>query len=257
MRLLSYNILESGEGRIDPIAEVIRHANPDAVVILEAWDRALLTKLADRLGMDCFHAESPTNSEGHNALLSRWPIQQAVNYGPLEPRLTRAAFHAIIAGPHGLLPPILGLHLHPRETLADEAIRLGEINAVLAILGRPPFAGQPHIVAGDFNCSHPQQIIDLHKVRPKTRDRVAQQDNYFPRDTIARLLAAGYVDAHALGRRPEDFQCSFTTSHPAMRVDFIFVSPALAPRVQRCEVLQPAIGKFASDHFPVLLEWNP
>ena len=91
MRLMSYNILEGGKGRIDPIAEVIRQADPDVVVILEAWDRLALIKLADRLGMDYFHAQSPGNPEGHNALLSRWPIREAVNFGPLEPRLTRAA----------------------------------------------------------------------------------------------------------------------------------------------------------------------
>ncbi len=254
MRLMSYNIFESGEGRIDPIAEVIRQVQPDAVVILEAWDRPLLTKLADRVGMDFFHAQSPTNPEGHNALLSRWPIREAVNYGPLDPRLTRAAFHAIVDGPDGLAPPILGLHLHPREMLADEAIRLQEIEAVQEILRRPPFAGQPHIIAGDFNCSHPDQIIDLTKVRQKTRDRVATQNNYFPRKAIQSMLDAGYIDAHAIGRTPQQYQTSFTTSHPAMRVEFIFVTPSLVSAVKRCEILQSPIGKFASDHFPVVAE---
>jgi exodeoxyribonuclease III len=254
MRLMSYNIFESGEGRIDPVAEVIRQAQPDVVVILEAWDRPQLIKLADRLGMEFFHAESPTNPQGHNAMLSRWPIREAVNYGPLEPRLTRAAFHAIVDSPNGLLPPIVGVHLHPRETLADEAIRLGEVDGLLDILRRPPFAGQPHIVAGDFNCSHPQQIIDTTKVRQKTRDRVIKQDNYFPRKAITGMLAAGYVDAHAIGRAPEQFQTSFTTSHPAMRVDYVFVTASLATAVKRCEYLHSPIGKFASDHFPIVAD---
>ncbi len=256
MRLMSYNIFESGEGRIDPIAEVIRQARPDVVVILEAWNRPLLIKLADRLEMDFFHAESPDNAQGHNAFLSRWPIREAVNYGPLERRLTRAAFHAVVEGPEGLSPPIVGVHLHPRETRKDEAIRVTEIAGLLDVLQGPRFAGRPHIVAGDFNCSHPLQVIDLAQVRQKTRDRVSQQENYFPRAAITRMLEAGYVDAHAIGRTPEQFQTSFTTSHPAMRVDFIFVTPDLATTVERCDILQSPIGKFASDHFPVIAEFS-
>ena len=31
LRLMTYNILDGGLGRIDPLAEVIRHVNPDVV----------------------------------------------------------------------------------------------------------------------------------------------------------------------------------------------------------------------------------
>jgi exonuclease III len=144
------------------------------------------------------------------------------------------------------------LHLHARETLADEEVRLTELPAVLEIAGL--FRGRPHVVAGDFNTSHPGQRIDVAKLRPKSRERIGEQNNELPREVIRKMLEHGYVDAHGLHHSAADFDTSFTTSHPAMRVDFIFVSPDLAPRVKSCEVFKPEIGRFASDHFPVVAE---
>ena len=247
MKMMTYNILEGGTGRVDPLAEVIRLAGADVVVLQEAWDLELFHKLADRLGMDRFLAENPRNPEGGVGLLSRLPIKQAVNHAALEDRLTRGLFSAEIQG----APLIAGLHLHAKETHADEAIRLSELTAVLEIAGR---LGPSHILAGDFNTSHPQQRIDVEKLRPKARARVRGQGDSMPREVIGRILAAGYVDAHAIHHLPEHFDVSLSTSHPAMRVDFIFVTADLAARVKSCEVFKTEIGRFASDHFPVVME---
>src|SRR3954471_16075858 len=90
MRLLTYNIMEGGVGRIDPLAEVIRLADADLVVLQETWDAANFHKLADRLHMDRFLAETPKNPKGAPGLLSRLPIHEAVNHAPLDARLTRS-----------------------------------------------------------------------------------------------------------------------------------------------------------------------
>src|SRR5207244_1423736 len=114
---------------------VIRLADADAVVLQEAWDESLFHKLADRLHMDRFLAENPKNPHGATGLLTRWRIHEAVNHAPLDPRLTRSAFTATIRPTQDLGLGggktqdfvLLGLHLHARETLADEAIRLSEL----------------------------------------------------------------------------------------------------------------------------------
>ncbi len=251
MRLMTYNILEGGEGRIDPLAEAIRLARADVVVVQEAWDRGLFEKLADRLGMDCFLAAHPTNAQGGVGLLSKRKIREAVNYGPLDARLTRAAFHAIVeAGKVSL--PVIGVHLHPYETFADEDERLKELAGVLEI-GRV-FSGRPHVIAGDFNSYHPEQMIDVARLRPSSRKRIAGQKDQLPREVVRKMLEAGYVDAHSLHHPAETFGCSFTTAYPAARVDYLFVSPDLCPKVVSCEVFTPAIGRYASDHYPVVAE---
>ncbi len=260
MRLLTYNILEGGVGRIDPLAEVIRLAEADVAILQETWDAELFHKLADRLHMDRFLAENPKNKSGAVGLLSRLPIHQAINHAPLDPRLTRSAFTAQIETP--MTQPsasgtqhlsLLGLQLHSKETLADEAIRLVEIAAVLDVAAGLP---RPHFMAGDFNSHHPDQRIDLSRV-PDARGRISGQNDLIPREVVSRILAAGYLDAHALHRTPEEFGESLSTAHPAMRVDYFFITPDLAPRVKSCDIFKPEIARFASDHFPVLLEISP
>ena len=90
MRLMTYNILQGGTGRIDPLAEVIRLADVDIVVLQETWDAELFHKLADRLNMDRFLAENPRNPEGATGLLTRGTIRQVVNHSAGETRLARS-----------------------------------------------------------------------------------------------------------------------------------------------------------------------
>jgi endonuclease/exonuclease/phosphatase family metal-dependent hydrolase len=251
MRLMTYNIYNGGAGRVDPLAEVIRLAKADVVVVQEAVDEALLHQLADRLGMDRFVANNPRNPQGAVALLSRLPIAEAVNHAPLDRRITRSAFSAVVQGETGRLG-IVGVHLHARETLSDEQIRLGELPAILDIAHG--FYGRPHVICGDFNTNHPEQVIRVEELRPKVLPRIAPQGNEHPREVIGRMLKKRYVDAHAVGRRPEEFGKSFTTAHPATRVDFVFLSEAAARLLKGCEVFVSEMGKYASDHFPVVAE---
>lgn len=255
MKLLTYNILEGGTGRIDPLAEVIRQSGAEVAVLQETTDEALFHKLADRLEMDRLLAGNPRNKEGAVGLLSRLPIREAVNHAPLDARITRAAFHAIVGETTDGVKvdwPIVGLHLHARERNEDERVRLSELPAILEIGNL--FRGRAHILAGDFNTSHPLQLIDVDKLRKSARERIRGQGDQLPREVIREVLGAGYVDAHALHHAAEKFGTSFTTSHPAMRVDFVFVSPELSGQVVSCEIFKPELARYASDHYPVLAE---
>jgi endonuclease/exonuclease/phosphatase family metal-dependent hydrolase len=251
MRLMTYNLFNGGAGRVDPLAEVIRLAEADVVMVQEAMDETLLHQLADRLKMDRFVAGNPRNPQGATAILSRLPIVEAVNHSPLDRRITRSMFHAVVqAGAQRL--PIIGLHLHARETLADEQVRLGELPALLDIA--QAFHQRPHVIAGDFNTNSPAQVIEVAALRPKVRERIAPQNDEHPREVIRTMLGRGYVDAHAQGRTPEQFGRSFTTAYPATRVDFVLLSLEAAPLLRSCEVFTPEMAKYASDHFPVVAE---
>jgi endonuclease/exonuclease/phosphatase family metal-dependent hydrolase len=256
MKLMTYNILEGGTGRIDPIAEVIRLAGADVVILQEATDGELFHRLADRVGMDRFLAENPRTGGTHGGsphgvgLLSRLPLSRGVNLAAIDPRFTRGALAARV-GEGAAALDLIGLHLHSKETVADEAVRLGEVEAALEH-ARP--LSPRHVIAGDFNASHPQQLIDLAALRPASRARVEAQGGMIPRHAITRMLAAGYVDAHAMGRGPAEFGKTLTTSKPGMRVDYFFVPAAMAGGMKECEVFMPEIGKYASDHWPMVLE---
>ena len=256
MKIMAYNILEGGEGRIDPLAEVIRLADADVVMVAEAWDEGLFHRLADRVGMDRFRAENPRNREGAVGVLSRLKIVEGVNHAALDGRFTKGACHVIVEVGSEKSEvrrlPIVGVHLHARETLADEEERLKELPGVFAI--GELFRGRSHVLAGDFNAYHPGQVVAVEKLRESTRERISKQGWAVPREVVRRILERGYVDGHALHHSPAEFGTSFTTSHPAARVDYVFVTAELSGRVRGCEVFTPEMARFASDHFPVVCE---
>lgn len=80
MRIVVYNILKGGEGRADPLAEVIEAQKADIVALIEADDLTVLDRIAGRLKMEVIHAPAGKHAV---ALLSRWPIVNSVNHGAL------------------------------------------------------------------------------------------------------------------------------------------------------------------------------
>src|ERR1700742_3098059 len=117
MRVVSYNIPDGGEGRADPLAEVIEAQHPDIVALIEADVPAVNERIAKRLNMDLIHAVGQSDSV---AILSRWTIAESVNYGALHPSLSKSCLAAIIQSPTGETWPVCALHLHARAYLADE-----------------------------------------------------------------------------------------------------------------------------------------
>src|SRR5579859_6437254 len=81
---------------------------------------------------------------------------------------------------------------------------------------------------------------------------------YVARGTIRLLRNTGYVDCfHRLNGESEGFTCP--AGAPAGRIDYIFASPELAPRLSSCYVVTEAAGargEQASDHLPVLAEFG-
>jgi endonuclease/exonuclease/phosphatase family metal-dependent hydrolase len=76
MRIVSYNILDGGEGRADPLAEVVIAQRPDIVALVEADNVVVLERLATRLKMDFIQAQGDAHAV---ALLSRWTISETIN----------------------------------------------------------------------------------------------------------------------------------------------------------------------------------
>src|SRR5437763_7307822 len=69
VRIFSYNILDGGEGRADPRAEVIEAQRADAVALIEADNADVLDRISKRLKMDVIVAAGKRHAV---ALLSRW-----------------------------------------------------------------------------------------------------------------------------------------------------------------------------------------
>lgn len=252
MRIVSYNILDGGTGRVDLIAEVIEAQRPDAVALVEADDPAVVEHLARRLKMDFVHAAGNSHA---SALLSRAPIRETVNYAPLHNVLTKSLLEATFVDAAGVEWLVGVVHLHARGTLADEAEREKELDILLSLFSSHRQAGRPHLLAGDFNANAPYQQIDPRRCKERTRKEWDQNGGMLPRSAVLRILDAGYVDSlHAVDPAAGATGGTFSTQFPGQRVDYIFTHNFPQSRLKAAWVERDGAAKDASDHFPVGVE---
>jgi endonuclease/exonuclease/phosphatase family metal-dependent hydrolase len=252
MRIVSYNILDGGEGRADPLAEVIEAQRPDVVALVEADDTSVLDRVANRLGMDLVHAVGNSHA---SALLSRFPIRESINHAPLRKGLEKSLLEATVVDPAGVEWVVGVVHLHAHGTEADEREREKELAILLDVFAGHRDAGRPHLIAGDFNANAPYQAIDPQRCKPRTRREWDENGGGLPRRVVQRMIDAGYVDSlHAVDPAEGQTRGTFSTQFPGQRVDYIFTHGVPTQRLRRAWVEQDRLAKYASDHFPVGLE---
>ena len=251
MRLVSYNILDGGTGRADPLAEVLLAQRPDVVVLVETQDSAVVERIANRLNMDLFRSDAEQSA----AVLSRWPISETVDHAALRSEVSKALLEAVVEAPDGTRWPIGAVHLHAGAFEEDERVREREIAAVLDVFERYRRDNRPHLLAGDFNSDAPYQRIDPAQCKPKTQRAWEANGKDLPRRVVQRLLDAGYTDT----LRESDEQkgatdVSFTTLHPGQRVDYVFGFGIEPGRIRSAWIEKDRLAKYASDHYPVGVE---
>lgn len=252
MRLVSYNILDGGEGRADPLAEVIEAQRPDVVALVEADNAAVVERIAGRMKMEFILAQGRRHGA---AILARGPILESANHSLLREEFSDCVLEATVAGPHGAQWTLAAVHLHPRARREDEARREREIEGILDIFARHRKESRAHLLAGDFNANSPIQEVDPQKCKARTREDIAANGGVLPRSAIQKLLDAGYVDSLQARHGAEAGRIgSFTTQFPGQRVDYIFVHGFESGRVKEAKVEQDRLAKYASDHFPAVVE---
>lgn len=253
MRMVSYNILDGGEGRADPLAEVIEAQRADVVALVEADDLAVIERIARRLDMDFIQAPGPKHS---SALLSRWTLRETINHALLNPgAIANSLLEATVIDPDGGEWVLGVVHLHAQATEKDEAERERELGFVLQAFARHRAAGRPHVLCGDFNANSPVQQIDPQRCKPSTRKAWSDNGGSLPRRVVNAMLNSGYVDAlHALRGDYAATHGTFSTQFPGQRVDYLFAHGIDATRFRDAWIEYDRLAKYASDHFPVGLE---
>lgn len=247
MRIVSYNIFDGGEGRADPIGEIIEAQRPDIVALIEADDLAVIERIARRLKMDYIVGEGDRHSV---AVLSRWPIVDSLNHAAWHER-PDCLVETTIREPAGREWIVGALHLHARAYERDEQIREQEIATVLDVFARHRQSGRGHLLVGDFNANSPIQRIEPQQCKPATRKAWEENGGRIPRRVIQRLMDVGYADTLAAGRDGLAATAgSFTTQFPGQRVDYIFAWLGDA-KVRDSWIEQDRLAKYASDHYPI------
>ena len=247
MRVITYNILNGGEGRADPLAEVIEAQRADVVVLVEADNQDVIERIAGRLKMDYITGPGGRHA---GAILSRFTIRTTINHALLGEVPINSFLEAHVVDPAGVEWPIVAIHLKARASEEREQIRERQIEMILKRLKR--LHGRPHILAGDFNANSPIQQIDIAKCKPRTQEEFKENGGVIPRRAIQRLLDAGYTDT-LFAAAPESARTLGTsdTQHPGQRIDYIFTHGFAASKIKAAWIETDRLAKYASDHFPI------
>ena len=251
MRMVSYNILDGGEGRADPLAEIIISRRPDVVALVEADNPAVVDRIAARLEMNAVTGAGKRHSV---ALLCRGMILESINHAPLMTDMSGCFLEGLVrvGGSEWRCGVV---HLHPRAGEADERQREKEIAGILEITRLHRGARRPHFLMGDFNANSPVQKIDPERCKPATRKSWEENGGAIPRRAVQMLLDAGYVDTMAAVQGAAAGEMySFTTQFPGQRLDYIFSFAVAVQQLKAAWVEDDRLARYASDHYPVGVE---
>lgn len=240
MKVMAYNVCVGGRGRLGDVAAVIGGSDADAVALLEAT-KAETGALADELGMAHVIAGSrhwfARRLGIQVAWLSRRPIRRS--YDHALPQLAKTLLEIEVDGLR-----LFAAHLASRHEAADHP-REVEVRAILDVI-----VGSPHVLTGDLNALAPGDPVGTppRGVEPRG-DAVPGA----ARDVLLPLAAAGYVDCYRT-LHPHEPGYTYPAEAPWLRLDYVFASRDLAPRLRAADVVRDEIARRASDHLPVWAE---
>jgi exodeoxyribonuclease III len=223
LRLVTWNIWNGGEDRLEAIERVLREQKADVVALQEANDRQAVERLASSLQLQVVYGEA--NSEYAVAWLSRLPIARSANHRL--PVLEKTLLEVEVAGTR-----LFATHLSAGRTLAHEPRRIAEAEAIVAQVG----AGAD-VLVGDFNAVHPRD--DVGSPPPE------KELEHVSRRPIELLLDEGLVDSFR-DLHPDDPGWTYVAWHPWARLDYVFTRE----RPRTCAVVESD----ASDHFALVAD---
>lgn len=254
MKVLTYNVhLWAGrDGRIDieRLATIIESSQADIVALNEVLHPVRthfgaskpLAELANLLRMDWAFGESNrvVQMPGWwgpvgNAVLSRHPIVDDANHFLARLPLTqgRNLLTARIMMDGSRAFTVFSTHLDH----AFEGIRLWQLRGLLNPL--QAYAGEPHVLMGDFNTHGPTGANSRRLTPP----------------VIRMLRNKGYVDAFMAAGAGD--AGTFHLLWP-FRIDYVFVPQIMQPHLLSCQALTSKLIEQASDHRPLMatFDWD-
>ncbi len=249
-----YNILDGGTGRIDPICHVIGSAHPDIVLLCEATDHMQTMTIARKLEMAVFPAQLPNNPRGAVALLSRWEIAQAVNWGAINPKEKSAALIATVRKSDRDVV-VVGSHFAYACHGDDERRQLETIIASAAPAGQRQT--DMLLLIGDATDEGSQKQdgnVGEAKASPSPGTAPLPPVKAAENGALAFLEQHGWIDTHIAESNGSLPTPNYPTYKPTSRADRIFVKNTPYLRIESSRVIQNPLARFASDHYPVVAD---
>jgi endonuclease/exonuclease/phosphatase family metal-dependent hydrolase len=155
-RLLTYNILTGGTGRLDQLCTMIGATGADVVGLVEATNPHVVEELAKRLGMDFRVSGHATHErDWHVGVLSRLPIVDVQVHTRPGIFSRKHLLEVSVEETDGKLLTVFVVHLTANFFKGAESnrIRRGEMQEILHIMASRQ--GKPHLLMGDLNAIAP------------------------------------------------------------------------------------------------------
>ncbi len=252
MRIMTYNILDGGQDRLNDIITVVKKASPDVLIVNEANgfdadNSKVLKSFAERTNFPHYHLEKCGDGwVYHTVILSKKPITSVNALRPV----TRCVARVGIQYDNAELT-VVALHLSP----FSEKERLQEISLLVPLIE----GARKTILAGDFNSLAVQDKLSSDQVIQlpdglKKKFTAQGKPQYKVYKTLSDI---SFVDTAQVMK---DFTATAPTLmekdalHPAVRLDRILVSPDLADNIISYGVIENPTTGLASDHYPVIVE---
>lgn len=258
LKLMTFNILTGGgdESRFRGVLDVIRRNAPDLLVLQECldWDDGKrLAQVAEVLGIpaDPAHARlglaRPRGSgkRYHLGVFSRLPLVTFETHN--NPAFLGHALVECSVDWGGQPLHLLATHFDAK----NENLRFVEARYLRSLLDPAKFRDGLYALAGDLNAlsSNDPYPADLESL---LRESLTTKFHLPPRFEVSEELAEfGWLDGLYL-RPPARWITAPRNRggvHIDYRTDYLYFSPAMAPRVGQVEVL-PLNDE--SDHYPVM-----
>ncbi|MBI2933302.1 MAG: endonuclease/exonuclease/phosphatase family protein [Planctomycetes bacterium] len=272
LRVLTYNVLEGGADRAmgertEPILDVLRETAPDVAVLVEAngFDQEARRRVFEEAtNMRAFVTTAPT---GYHVAILVGRGHQVAWHAPEPGRFFHAAAALAIDLPTKVvkgatnLPrrlTVVAAHLDP---FSPEA-RLAEAR----VLARHANPLDRVVLMGDFNALPPDDPIDPSVLQLPRRILarhvgVPVREGVFDTRAHDVLRWAGFQDVYRKLNAKKPGWTLLTTRFAAelrsrMRVDFVYATEKLAAKAIRAEVLETDATRRASDHYPIVVEFE-
>lgn len=250
MKLMTYNILNGGEGDFEAVIQVIKDESPDFLTINEANgfdgnDSQKLKEFSQKTELPYYKLALSGEYDYHVAVLSRKPFKEVKEIKPL----MRAAILVLIETDFGDLS-IIGTHLTPYS----EDLRLPEIDLITG--EQKQFANK--ILMGDMNSLSPSDGYDERMINDFNEMQLKKYttDGKLRFDAINKIMSYGYCDTALIFNKQKEYTAPTSINeyqaHSNMRLDYIFVSESLKNKVASYSVIKNSLTEKASDHYPVV-----
>ncbi|HEV2274563.1 MAG TPA: exodeoxyribonuclease III [Acidobacteriaceae bacterium] len=251
MIIASWNV-NSIRARLEHVTAWLKSRNPDVLLLQELKGTEFPAAVFRGLGYE----SAAVTQKGYNgvAILSRHPLEIVSTTLIGDETDSHARFlEAIIDGIR-----IANVYLPNGNPVGSDKFlyKLAWMDRLTQQMRLWQESGMPVLVGGDFNVI--PEDIDCHKPASWIHDALFQPE---PRARYRALLALGYTDAFRSLHPGEGGQFTFWDyfrrafeNNRGIRIDHFLLSPALAARLEQCEIDKgPRAQERPSDHTPILL----